>query len=122
MNDSERAAERLARIRARRGTPERVAAVEAIRAAQAPPRAGRPEGEVREGFAFELRKGDWVTTVGGRDGNTMHKRMRFEDRVEAAGATPRQRTRGHVIFERCGDWTFPTRTPVRFIRPNSEEA
>lgn len=121
MNSEEARAERLARIRANRGTPERQAAVEAIRQAQAPRATQRPAGEEQEGFAHQLRTGDWVTTVGGKHAGVQYKRFRFEDTVVVAGQTPGQRTRGHVVFERCGRWQLHTWTPVRFIRPTTNE-
>lgn len=115
--DSIRAA-RLAAIRARRGTPERIAAVAAIaaaHAAEAP--AARPEGDEVAGFAHELRADDFVTTIGGRHGGVDYRRHGINDVVTLAGQTPRQRTRGIVVFARLGEYTMPTWYPVRYVRP-----
>ncbi len=115
MNQEETRQARLAAIRARRGTPERVAAVEAIQAATQA--KAQPEGPVVQGFAHELRTGDYVVAVGGTHAGRQYRRYAIKDFVDLAGQTPGQRTRGHVVFRTLGDYQFHTYYPVRYVRP-----
>jgi hypothetical protein len=115
MNQEETRQARLAAIRARRGTPERVAAVEAIQAATQA--KAQPAGEVISGFACELRSGDYVVNVGGTHAGVNYKRHGIKDFVDLAGQTPGQRTRGHVVFRTLGDYQLHTYYPVRYVRP-----
>lgn len=117
MNNEEARQARLAAIRARRGTPERQAAVEAIREAHAATSRTQPEGPVLTGFAHELRAGDYVVAVGGSHAGVNYKRHGIHDFVELAGQTARQRTRGHVVFRTLGDYQLHTYYPVRYVRP-----
>lgn len=117
MNQEEARQARLAAIRARRGTPERVAAVEAIKAAHEAKSRTQPEGPVLEGFAHELRTGDYVVAVGGTHAGRQYRRYAIKDFVDLAGQTPGQRTRGHVVFRTLGDYQLHTFYPVRYVRP-----
>ncbi len=117
MKAEEAKAARLAAIRARRGTPERVAAVEAIKATHAATSRTQPEGPVVSGFACELRAGDYVIAIGGRHDGVNYKRHGIRDFVDLAGQTPGQRTRGHVVFRTMGDYQLHTYYPVRYVRP-----
>jgi hypothetical protein len=117
MNQDEARLARIARIRANRGTPERIAIVEAIKEAQAATSRVQPEGPVVEGFAHELRTGDYVLAVGGKYAGVNYKRHGIRDFVEIAGRTPGQRTRGHVVFRTLGDYQLHTFYPVRYVRP-----
>lgn len=120
MNSDEARAARLAAIRAKRGTPERQAAVATIEAAKAQADPQRPEGELVRGFACELRAGDYVVRVGGTHAGRSYKRYLVNDVVDLAGQTARQRTRGHVVLRRQGDWLLHTWYPVEYIRPTTE--
>lgn len=117
MKEEEARQARLAAIRARRGTPERVAAVEAIKASQAATSRTQPEGPVLEGFAHELRAGDYVVAVGGKHAGVNYQRHGIHDFVELAGQTAKQRTRGHVVFRALSDYQLHTFYPVRYVRP-----
>lgn len=117
MKAEEIQAARLASIRARRGTPERIAAVEAIKATHAATDRTQPEGPVVEGFACELRAGDYVVNVGGMYQGVNYTRHGIRDFVDLAGQTPGQRTRGHVVFRTLGDYQLHTFYPVRYVRP-----
>ena len=117
MKAEEAQAARLAAIRARRGTPERIAAVEAIKAAQAAKSRTQPEGPVVEGFAHQLRAGDYVVAIGGTHAGVNYRRHGIRDFVDLAGQTPGQRTRGHVVFRTLGDYQLHTYYPVRYVRP-----
>lgn len=117
MKEEEVRQARIAAIRARRGTPERQAAVEAIRAREAATSRTQPEGPVLEGFAHELRTGDYVLSVGGKHAGVNYKQHGIGDFVDLAGRTPGQRTRGHVVFRTLGDYQLHTWYPVRYVRP-----
>lgn len=117
MKQEEARQSRLEAIRARRGTPERVAAVDAIRAARTAASRTQPEGPVIEGFACELRTGDYVVNMGGTHAGVNYKRHGIKDFVDLAGQTPAQRTRGHVVFRTLGDYQLHTNYPVRYVRP-----
>lgn len=90
-----------------------MAAIEA-RNAKAYPE--QPDGPVVEGFAHQLRKGDFVVAIGGTHLGVSYKRWRIGDFVVEAGQTKRQRTRGHVVFAGLGDYTMNTWYPVRYVR------
>lgn len=117
MKEEEIRQARIAAIRARRGTPERQAAVAAIEAARKAKDRTQPEGPVVEGFACELRAGDYVVNVGGTYAGRNYKRHGIRDFVDLAGQTPGQRTRGHVVFRTLGDYQLHTYYPVRYVRP-----
>lgn len=95
-----------------------MAAIDAQRAHNEPQ---RPDGEVVRGFACELRAGDYVVRVGGTHNGRSYKRYLVNDVVDIAGQTPGQRTRGHVVLRKAGDWLLHTWYPVEYVRPTKEE-